>query len=438
MTKVEVKELSGCTKKIHIEIERERFDSEFSGTLKSVRKDIQIPGFRKGKAPESMIVRQFGSVVREETVKTMIPKVLEEVFKSEGLNPVGEPEISDLNNDETGPISFSVTIEEVPDIDIEAYKSLAVTKEIVEVTDEDIDNTLERYRHMKAVRQEIDREARAGDILTVNLQKTDTSGVPLIGEKTNNQTIYLDEKSVPSKEFLDQVVGIKKGEKRQVRFTNDESAENKELAGETEAYEVEVTAIHENIVPELNDEFAASFGEDTDLAGLREKTRDHLEMQAESFAGQKLQSDLIEEFIRQNPFEVPGSMVNRILQAELDNMKKRSDQQIDTEDYKDRMRPNAVRAVQTYLIIDAVKEKNTIEVEKEEITEHLQKIAEANGMNPKDLRRRLIKEGRFEELRNEIAQRKAYDWIMDNADITEKKVEKPSEQSNIIAPDWRK
>ena len=188
----------------------------------------------------------------------------------------------------------------------------------------------------------------------------------------------------------------------------------------------------------MNDEFAASFGENTDLAGLREKTRDHLEMQEESYAGQKLRSDLIEEFIRQNPFEVPGSMVNRIVQAELNDMKKRSDQQIDIEDYKERLRPNAVRAVQTYLIIDEVKEKNNIEVEKEEITEHLQKIAEANGMDPKDLRRRLIKEGRFDELRNEIAQRKAYDWIIENADITEKKVEKPSEQSNIIAPDWRK
>ena len=438
MTKVEVKELSGCTKKMHIEIERERFDSEFSGKLKSMRKDIQIHGFRKGKAPESMIVRQFGSVVREEAVKTMIPKVLEEVFKSEDLNPVGEPEISDLNIDDAGPISFSVTIEEVPDIDIEAYKSLAVTREIVEVTEEDIDNTIERYRQMRAVRQEVDREAREGDILTVNLQKTDTSGVPLIGEKTENQTIYLEEKSVPAREFLDQVVGMKKGDKRQVRFTYDESAENRGLAGETEAYEVEVTAIHENIVPELNDEFAASFGETTDLAGLREKTRDHLEMQEESYAGQKLRSDLIEEFIRQNPFEVPGSMVNRIVQAELDDMRNKSDQQIDIEDYKERLRPNAVRAVQTYLIIDEVKEKNNIEVEKEEITEHLQKIAEANGMDPKDLRRRLIKEGRFDELRSEIAQRKAYDWIIESADITEKKVEKPSEQSNIIAPDWRK
>ncbi len=186
MTKVEVKELSGCTKKMHIEIERERFDSEFSGKLKSMRKDIQIHGFRKGKAPESMIVRQFGSVVREEAVKTMIPKVLEEVFKSEDLNPVGEPEISDLNIDDAGPISFSVTIEEVPDIDIEAYKSLAVTREIVEVTEEDIDNTIERYRQMTAVRQKVDREASEGDSLTVKLQKTDTDGVPFIAERTEN------------------------------------------------------------------------------------------------------------------------------------------------------------------------------------------------------------------------------------------------------------
>ena len=436
MAKVEIKERSGCTTKLQVEIEQERFDGEFATSLKSVRKEVQIPGFRKGKAPESLIAKRFGSIVREEAIKELIPKVLQEVFISEGLHPVGEPQITDLQFDQTGPITLMVSVEEVPEIDLNGFNDLHVTKEILEVTGEDVENTLERYRNMRAVQQEVDRESKENDIIMANLQKLDSVGVPIIGDKLQNRSIYLSEDRVPSPELLDQLTGLKKGDRKTVRFTVGQQGSSQAGTEETEMYDVEVLQVFENIIPELNDEFASSLGDYAGLDELREKTREHLVGQIEMSAEQKLRSDLIDEFIKQNPFEVPDSMVRNVLNSELDNMKNsRPDQPVDEEDFKRRMRPDAVRAVQTFLVIDEIRAQENIEVTKEEVTDRIAALAGTYNMDPKELRRRLIKDGRLDNIKNDIAHEKAYNWIREKADITTKTIEKKDEHtSKIITP----
>ncbi|MBN1293399.1 MAG: trigger factor [Candidatus Latescibacteria bacterium] len=436
MAKVEIKERDGCTTKLQVEIERERFDSEFTNSLKSVRKEVQISGFRKGKVPESLIARRFGSIVREEAIKELIPKVLQEVFESEKLHPIGEPQLTDLKFDQTGPMTLMVSIEEVPEIDISGFENLHVTKEIIEVSDEDVENTLDRYRNMRAVQQEVDRESKEDDILIVNLQKLDSVGVPIIGDKLENRSLYLNKKSVPSHEYIDQLTGLKKGDRKTVRFPVGDHTHNQDAPREIEMYEVEVLQIIENVIPELNDEFASSLGDYASLDELRGKTREHLTEQIEMSANQKLRSDLIEEFVRQSPFEVPDSLVQKVMNNELDSMKKnRPDQPVDDEDFKRRMRPDAVRAVQTYLIIDEIKEKENIDVTKEEIADRIEIIAKTYNMDPKEFRRKLIKDGRLDNIKNDIIHAKVYEWINGKANITTRTIEKKDEQpSGIITP----
>ncbi len=197
----EIKESSGCKKKVHFEVERERFDSEVKTTLKTVKRDIIVPGFRKGKAPEDMILRRFRATVNEETIRSMIPKVMKEAFEEKGIHPWGEPELSDLVFEETGPITFDVTVEEVPEIDIEGFNGISATKEIAAVDDEDVDASLERLRRMRSVQNQVEREVRDGDIIVVNLQKLDAGGLPIIGEKLENHVISLDGRGTPSPDF---------------------------------------------------------------------------------------------------------------------------------------------------------------------------------------------------------------------------------------------
>ena len=434
-SKVEIKETIGCRKKLNIEVENERFDTELNSALKKMKGEVQIPGFRKGKAPESLIRKRFGNVIREEAVKDMIPKVLREVFEEQGIKPVGEPEITDFKFDEAGPITFTVIVEEVPEIDISGFKGLKVTEEVQEVTEEDVDNYLERMRQMKAERNEVEREAGKGDILVVNLQKLDSSGVPIVGDKIDGHVISLDGKGTPSPEFDEQVFGMKKGDSKAVRFTYDESIGSPDLVGKIEAYDVEIIQVIENKLPELNDDFAKSLGEYVDLNDLRKKANDDIAKQNEFSAEKKLQYDLINEFIKKYPFDVPNNMVERIIQSEFENTKKSyPDQSIDEEAYKAQTRPDAVRAVQTYLIAEVVKEEKSVDVTKEEIAKRLDEIAEASDKPVNEIRRNLIKEGRFDALKNDIAQKKVYDWIKEVADIKIETVKRKSEETKIITP----
>ena len=433
MPKAEIKETIGCKKKIRIEVENERFESELASTIKKFKNRVQLPGFRKGKAPESLLLRRFGKTIREEALNDLIPKVLQEVFEEQGINHIGEPEITDLKFSEESPIVFTVSIEEVPEIDISVFEGMKITQEVMEVTEDDVDNYLERLRHMRAVRNEVEREAQEGDILVVNLQKLDSSGVPIVGDKMDGHVIALDGRSTPSPEFDEQVLGMKKGDTKTVRFTYDGSIGNSDLVGETEAYDVEIVQVVENKVPELDDEFVKSLGQYKDINDLYAQTRDYLFKQSEYLAERKLQNDLINEFIKNQPFVVPGTMVERVIQSEIENARKNNpDQSMDEEVIRTQIRPDAVRAVQTYLIIDAVRKEKEIEVAIEEITARINEIAASIGKDAKELRRSYIKDGRFEDLKEEIAQKKANDWMIEAANVKVEIVKQKPQKSNII------
>ncbi|MFA6471778.1 MAG: trigger factor [Candidatus Latescibacterota bacterium] len=433
--KIELKETVGCKKKFFVEVEHERLDTESKNAVNKLRREVLVPGFRKGKAPDSLIIRRFGAAIQEEAVKTVIPQVLKEMYESEGLKPAGEPEISDLKIEEDSTVSFTVEVEELPVIDTEGFKGLVVTKQVLEVNDEDVENSLERYRNMKAVQKEVDREVIKGDIVIVNIQRLDSAGLPVIGNKITGQVVSLDGKSSPSPDFDSQVIGMKKGEHRVVRFTYDETIDNPDLAGTTEVDDVETVQIYENIIPELNDDFAKSFGDYTDLADLREKTKKYIASQYDYNSERQLRSSLIDEFVRQYPFEVPSGMVEKIMTAELKKLREsRPEEQIDENTYNSQVRPDAVRAVQSYLILDEVKEKQNIEVTKEELAERLELIARLEGINEKELRRRYIKEGRIDEVREEISSNKAYKWMESAAEIRVETVERTPKPSKIITP----
>lgn len=434
MATVEVKETTGCTTVLAVEVEPERVDDQVNATLRRMKQQVQIPGFRKGKAPESMIMKRFGGLVREEAVKDVIPAVLQEVFAEKDITPVGEPQISDFVFGDDGPMTFTVAVEQMPVLSVDGFEGLAVTKEVVAVTDADVDNYLDRLRQSKAEQVDVDRPAQKNDLLVVNLQKLDSSGVPVIGDKMEGHMIALDGQGTPSPEFDEQVIGMSAGDSKTVRFTYDDSIGNKELVGTEEAYEVEVVKVVENRLPELDDAFAKDMGEFSSLDEFREKTRESLAAHNDMMAERKLQETMITEFVKAYPFDVPQSMVERVIASEMENARRYyQGQEFDEQGFRDRMQADAVRAVQNYVIGEAVKEQKQIEVTKEEIDDRLEKLASMNDQSARDVRRELIKSGRFESFRNDIAQEMVYTWMKEAVAITEETID-PASESNIVTP----
>ncbi|MFC1485525.1 trigger factor [Candidatus Latescibacterota bacterium] len=416
MSKVEVKETVGCKTTMTVEVEPERVDSKIQATLTQMKRDIQMPGFRRGKAPAELIMKRFGKEIRDEMIKNIIPEVLDEIFQEKNISPVGNPEIADFVYDESGPMKFTVSVEEVPEIDIAGFEGLAVTRETAEITEEDIDEYIHQIQESRAEVNEVDRPAQKNDILVVNLQHIDNSGVPILDKKLDEQVIPLDGKSAPSSEFEDQLIGMKRGERKQIRFTYDERTSIPDLKGTEDGYEVDVVKVLERIIPEMNDTFLKSLGDYTDIADFREKVRETIAANNEINAERKLRSDLVSEFVKKHPFDVPESMIQRLVEAELERMRQ---QYPDQGALYSRLREQVLQVVQNHLLVDAIKKKNSIEASAEDIDGRLEELATMNGTTARELRRELIKEGSFDSLKNDIVREKAYQWMKDVADITE-------------------
>jgi len=396
-----------------------------------MKHEVQIPGFRKGKAPETLIMKRFGGAVREEAIKDVVPAVLKEILSEKGITPIGDPEITDFVYEESGSLKFTVSVEELPVVDASRFEELEVTRETLEVSDADVDDYLTRMRESRAVREDVDRPAKENDILMVNLQKLDSSGVPIIGEKIENHIVSINGKGTPSPDFDRQIVGMSKGEKKAVRFTYDESINNPELVGTEDAYEVELLRVIENRVPELDNDLAKAMGyEDVDT--LRTKVRESIAFQNDMNAERKMREDLIGEFVKENPFDVPEAMVRRVIDSELEDARRYSrGKSFDEEAFRNRMRADAVRSVQTYIAIEAVKKARGFEATTEEVSDRLERIAALQGKNAREVRRDMIKSGEFESIKNEIAQEKAYEWIKSVAKVTE--LTMPSVRESRIA-----
>jgi len=433
--KSEITESVGCRKKLRVEVEQERFDQEIQYSLRNLRKEVIIPGFRKGKAPQEILMRRYRNVIRQEALKELLPKVLQEIFESNGIKPVGEPEVTDLRVEESAPVTFNVAIDEMPSVDIEGFKNIVVAKEVTEVSDSDVDDALDRLRRSHAVQEEVDREVREGDFIVANLQKLDPTGVPIIGDRMENRIIRLDEQGGAAPDFANQVAGMRKGDQRHVRLTFDSPADDPHGSDTVEEYIVEVVRIFDNRLPEMTDDFARQHGEYEDMNDLRKQTRSRLVRQSEIISENKLRRAFIDEYVRENPFEVPNSMVERVIHSRMEDYKKQyPGDSVDEAAFHDSVRPDAVRAVQTYILMEAIKEKQGVEVSREEVNEQIEKEAREQNLNPRELRRTYIKEGLLDEIRNEIALGKAYEWIKSVVTIQEKVIPREAPQSRIIKP----
>jgi trigger factor len=436
MPTAEITETTGCSRTLTVNIERELLDNEMQSAVKTIKKDLNLPGFRKGKAPDAILFKRFGASIQQEALRDLIPKVLDEVFTEHGIRPVGEPDISDIDLPEDGPVTMTVKVEEAPVIEPAPFKGLPVTRTVRDLTDEILDHEIERIRQMRAEQEEVERPVDMSDILVVNLQKQDESGVPIIGERIDNHVITLDGRGTPSPQFDEQIVGMNVGETRTVKFTYDDSIENKELVGVTEVYEVELVKHFERRVPELDDAFVESLGADfKTVADFREAMHDRLEKQFADDAERNLNNALIEAFVSNKPFEVPGSMVERVMESELERARTEArGQEYDENELRQRMRPDAVRAVQTWLIVDAVIAEQKIEIKREDVDARIAELAEVTGAETKQLKRRLIKEGQLDDLKHDIARSRAYKWMAEEAEVTDETMPETPEESRIVNP----
>jgi trigger factor len=417
--KTRVVEISEWGRKLEVEVESDRLDKEFDKAIKQYQKRLELPGFRKGKVPMSIVQSRYGESIRSEVIGRILPELLQEAATAEQLTPVAPPQITEMNHELGSQLTFTAELDIWPDIQLEETEGLQVTRAIHEVTDEEVDTQLKEFQSRQASERSVERALERGDVLIADLQRLDENGEFIKDEKFEERYFIIGDENAPSPEFEEALLGSISGEQRNVEFSYRDDLPNEEIAGKTERFMVSVREVRERILPDIDDEFAKDIGEQfQSLEDLRSHLKTEISGRWDQMSRQRERTDLISQLIEKNPFDLPDSMVTNY----LSNLREQNESQKEGRDqshvHSEQEKEQAVRSLKSYVISEAVRKKHEIVVTDEEFEKYLAERAEQVGVKLEEIK----KNARVNDLRRELEEEKMFSELMKTAEVKEETV----------------
>ena len=412
---------SNTKREIEIEVSAEEVARETETLIEKYQKVARIPGFRKGHVPASVIRQRFSKDIQNDVVDALIPKYFRKETGKLGLIPVSQPRVTDLHLHDNEPLKFKASFEVMPEIKVEGYKELRAEKPETSVTDEEVQQSLDHIREQRATYTSVEGRSLAdGDFAQVSLD-----GKPS-HETDDSKPVHMDDILVEiggkdtMPEFTENLRGASAGETRSFEVNYPEDAPDKRLAGKQFTYTVNVQAIKQKSLPELDDDFAKELGEFTTLDEVRQRIREGMEASASTPQSASPKTSCLTELVKRNEFEVPEALVERQIDVRLERgLRALSAQGMKSEDIKKmdftRMRAGqreqALQEVKASLLLEKVADEEKIEVGDEEIDREVQALAEQSKQTPEAIRARLTRDGALDRIRNRIRHEKTLDFL---------------------------
>jgi trigger factor len=413
VTKID--EVSAVERKFSVELPWNEVEKQLSKAYRDLQKHVNIRGFRPGKVPRPMLEKQYGEAVKADVAKELAGHFLEHHFEENDVKAVSAPVIEEYKYSDGEKLSFTAKVEVRPEISLEQYRGIEITARPVSVMDEEVQAELEAVRESHAqIHPVTGRDvAEKGDVVFFELaelkdgqeaRKQNLSG--LIGEGRLHPVLE------------SRLAGVKTGEP----FELDLPARPNAPEGETKRFRVRVNEIKAKVLPELNDDFARDLGEYSDLGALKDFVKGRLVKGREEQARMDSEEELVREIIAKNPFPVPESLVERQLNAYIENFKQMmGGRSINEEAARSEFSPRALFGVQRALILDAVAKREGIAVDDDDMELELKRIAERMKKNVMWVRAQYEKDNQMDELRYNLRERKVLDYLMREAKVVEKK-----------------
>ncbi len=425
-SEVKIEDISSVQRKLSFEVLWDDVKREIDSIYNTVGRSAKIRGFRPGKAPRNVLELHYKERVEEEAVSNLVTKHFSDAVEKNHIDVVAQPVIDQKGITKGENFLFTATVDVQPLLDPRDYAGLALEKESLSVTKADVDDRLTQIRQMYATLEDAaeDRVLADGDFALIDFAGT-IGGEARKELAAKDHTLQIGSQSfVPG--FEEQLLGMKKGESRDITVTFPETYGSKDIAGKEVLFSIDLKNIREKILPELNEEFVKNFEKYESLEDLKNDVRKSLEEEGESRIKGQLRDKIIDALLEKNEFEVPPSWVERQTYAMMLDARQRmvqngmSDDQAAEISYNmhDRFLEQATRMVKTSFILGKIAEKESIEVSEEDVDEKLKEIAQRYDQNYESVKKFYEGDGMKERLKDQLLETKILDFVEERADIT--------------------
>ena len=434
-----VEKISGNKVKLTFVESAEAFDAAMQKAYLKNRGKINVPGFRKGKAPRKLIENMYGeSVFYDDAFEIVAQPAYDEALKADAIAAVDRPEVDIQQIGAGQELKFTIEVFVKPDITLGEYKGVAVEKNVQPVTEEAINARIDSDVERASTTQDVtDRPVQAQD--TVNLDYAGSvDGVPFEGGTAQGQTLVIGSNTfIPG--FEDQMIGMSIGEEKDLQVKFPEQYHAEELAGKDAVFHVKVNGIQEKIKPELDDDFAADVSEFDTFAAYRQNIVDTLEKNASERAESELEDALVQKVVDAADCDIPNAMIEDEITSMLREMEMRMAYQgLRFEDYlkytgqtmdqlREQYKSEATNRVKTQLVLEAVAKAESIEPTEEDIEATYADQAKRMNREVEEFKASLS-DGQKAYLKETAGIKKTIDFLKANAVITEKVAEKAEEK----------
>jgi len=439
---VNIDNLAPCKKLMRIEIDSSEVDSNFESVIKEFIRHAKIPGFRKGKAPKVKILQHYAEDIDSEVKRRLIPKAYQEAVKENKLDIIGHPDIEEIQFGRGQALEFAATIEIAPQFELPEYVGLEITKEKLDVTEDDMQRAFDILREKKTGYTDVDREAQREDFLVVNYQgfcedKPITDFSPTYKGLTEQKNFWLEIKEnsfIPG--FTEQLIGMKKGDKRTVEVDFPSSFVAPKIQDKKGRYEVELLQVKEKTLPELNDEFAKTFGVES-IEALRQGLKENLAQEQQNAQERDVRNQVIKVLMDQVKCELPESIVKQQTKSTVyDIVRENQNRGMSNEDIEkhkdaiyDAASTSARERIKVVFVLGEIAEKEKIQPAPEEVNHEIQHMAEHYKIKPKQMIKKLKDQNAISEVYERIVSRKVVEFLLSKAKITE--IDRPKIPSTV-------
>ncbi len=426
--KVTVSESDAWRRTFEVEVPGADVRRRFETAYKNYSKSLNLPGFRKGKIPVSLVKKRFGKAIQGEVLQEVMQECYRDASRSEGLTPISEATIEDVNYEEGQPLKFTASVDVKPEIVAQDYRGLKTTRPVFKVTDADVEEQLQRVQEQNATEQEVDRPAELGDVVVADLQELDESGLPIIGRKQEERPFHIGGRNA-NHDLDNQLVGISAGETRRIVLTHtgeDENEAQNEGSQHQDGREIRMMfsarEVRERTLPELDDEFAKDQGQFESLDELTAQIRTDLQAQADFASRRYLEGHIVDELIRKNAFDLPETMVESALDTLVENQKKEHEgreQDIDEDAIRQESREGTIRGLKRHILMEAIQKQEELEVEEAEMDSQLDVMSRRYNTEREQLRQILKRSDQIERIESNLLTEKTFDFLIEHAEIEE-------------------